>query len=126
MTTRIHRPYRSAFPVWKPIVATALIVATAAVLLIAGKARAEDQPAQDQPAPCFAAATVYEQLRSSYGEEPVVRALASDGSLLEIWASEGGKTWTQIAVTPSGIACVLGAGRAIEVRHRTDEQGDPA
>lgn len=96
------------------VAATVLILALVAALLSA-TADAADTPT------CFPAPVLREVLAKEYHEEPVVRGLRGDGLMFEIWASEGGLTWTHISIAPDGTGCVLAAGKAIEVRPRSDE-----
>lgn len=52
-----------------------------------------------------------EQLKSEYGEEEVSFGMAGPTSLVLLFASRDGKTWTLLALDPSGRACVIAGGR---------------
>ena len=54
-----------------------------------------------------------EHLGKSYAESPVAMGLASNGSILEVLASEKG-TWTIIITMPNGVSCVVASGEAWE------------
>lgn len=60
-----------------------------------------------------------ERLASGYEEAPVAMGLASNGSVVEVLASDGG-SWTIIVTTLAGRSCVVASGEAWEdVRSRT-------
>ncbi len=54
-----------------------------------------------------------ERLASGYEETPVAMGLASNGSVVEVFASESG-SWTIIVTTPAGRSCVVASGEAWE------------
>ncbi len=54
-----------------------------------------------------------ERLASGYEEMPVAMGLASNGSVVEVLASDGG-SWTIIVTTPTGRSCVVASGEAWE------------
>ena len=54
-----------------------------------------------------------ERLATGYEESPVAMGLASNGSVLEVLASDGG-SWTIIVTTPGGKSCVVATGKAWE------------
>jgi hypothetical protein len=101
-----------------PKVAAALVALALVAAVCSAMAQAQDinRPAEPFPPTCFPLADVAKSLADKYGEEPVVQALNGNGGLVQIWASEGGATWTQILVSPGGMACIVGAGESIEVR----------
>ena len=65
---------------------------------------------------CSNRTDILERLGNRYSEEPVAIGLASDGSALEIVASQDGRTWTLIRVWPGGRACILASGFAWTTR----------
>ena len=69
-------------------------------------------PAMAQ-AVCSERGKFLERLATGYEESPVAMGLASNGSVLEILASDGG-TWTIIVTTPAGKSCVVASGEAWE------------
>lgn len=62
-----------------------------------------------QAAACGKRPEVTETLRKRHGEQPSRIALASDGRVIELWASEKGG-WTLLATRPNGYACVIASG----------------
>ena len=54
---------------------------------------------------------VLKQLSERYKEAPVALGLASNGSLLEVFSSNGGATWTIIVTSPNGTSCLVAAGQ---------------
>ncbi|MGH6882770.1 hypothetical protein [Hypericibacter sp.] len=66
-------------------------------------------PAKAEPA-CGHRADVLKELSERYKEASVALGLASNGSLLEVFSSNGGATWTIIATSPSGTSCLVAAG----------------
>ena len=48
-------------------------------------------------------------LKQKYAEEPVSMGLASNGTVIEVFASEAG-TWTILMTHPNGLSCLLTAG----------------
>jgi hypothetical protein len=64
-----------------------------------------------QPPPCGKAAAIAATLAERFGETPAGRGLSATGSLLEVYASASGDTWTAVQVLPTGQACVIATGR---------------
>ena len=60
---------------------------------------------------CASDEAVSKELESRYGEVPVARGLASDGKLLQVFASEDGISWTVVLTRPDGISCIAATGR---------------
>lgn len=58
---------------------------------------------------CGAHADVVARLAAKYGEARVGRGL-TEGGIIEVHASEATGTWTALAITPDGTACVTAAG----------------
>lgn len=69
-------------------------------------------PAFGQGTQCAPRAEIVKGLADGYGERPVNAGLANAGNVIEIFASEGGATWTLTVTTPQGVTCVLTAGEA--------------
>lgn len=84
------------------------------LLGLAAAARAEDSPAPATP--CGKYGEIRDKLTRDYGEEPVTRGLNKQGIVVEIWSSQGGRTWSAVMVGPNGQACMFDAGRNLEVR----------
>jgi hypothetical protein len=64
--------------------------------------------------PCHNAAEIAKQLSSKYEEAPVAFGLQSNGNLLQVYASEEKNTWTVVSTTPSGLSCIVAAGKSWE------------
>ncbi len=56
------------------------------------------------------------QLAARFGEQPVVIGVSDNGHLIEILAQRASGTFTVVATTPQGIACIVIAGEAWEAR----------
>ena len=54
-----------------------------------------------------------DHLSDGYKEAPVAMGLASNGSVLEVLASDKG-SWTIILTMPNGVSCVVASGEAWE------------
>jgi len=66
-----------------------------------------------QEAPiCGERAEVVQTLEEKYQEVPVALALANSGSVVELFTSPNGATWTLTVTTPLGKTCLIGAGEA--------------
>ena len=60
---------------------------------------------------CAPRDAIVEKLKNDYAETPVAHGLMNaNDRLLELFASEGGKTWTLLATYPNGESCVVTAG----------------
>ena len=65
-------------------------------------------------------------LLAQYQETPVAIGVMGDGRLIEVFASPDGSTWTIVATSPGGQACVGGAGenwRNIKLTTATPDEG---
>ncbi len=51
-------------------------------------------------------------LSQRHDETPVALGLASNGNLMEVFASRLGETWTLVMSMPNGISCVIAAGES--------------
>jgi hypothetical protein len=49
-------------------------------------------------------------LAGKYHEEPVAMGLATNGSLVEVLASNTGGSFTIVYTTPAGLTCMMAAG----------------
>ena len=87
---------------------------TAALALVWLCAGAEAQTADPQADPvCLPRQEVADALRDA-GEARILYALASPQTVMEIWASAGGETWTAVIVGPVQ-AGIVGDGIDIEI-----------
>lgn len=59
---------------------------------------------------CAPRAVIAKQLTERYDGAPVAAGLQSNGSILQVYASEANGTWTVISTTPKGMSCVVTAG----------------
>lgn len=93
------------FPLWTAasIFASSLIITPAAAQ--------ENAPTNN----CAPFATMAAGLAANWGEVPRVRALASAGGALVIFANDDSGTWTAIVVNQDGIGCIAAFGEAFEV-----------
>lgn len=57
-------------------------------------------------------AKVVKALAARYGEAPRALGLASDGSVVEVFRSKDGATWTIIVTSPNGYSRVVASGEA--------------
>ena len=64
--------------------------------------------------PCHNASEIAKQLSSRYDEAPVAFGLQSNGNLLQVYFSEEKDTWTVVSTTPSGMSCIVAAGKRWE------------
>ena len=64
--------------------------------------------------PCHNATEIAKQLSSKYDEAPVAFGLQSNGNLLQVYSSEEKGTWTVVSTTPTGVSCIVAAGKRWE------------
>ena len=88
---------------------TAVLAAAALTTVVAISAPAA---VQAQPL-CDARDKFLQVLGQQHGEMPVAMGLASNGGVLEVFASGGG-SWTILVTMPNGTSCVVAAGEAWE------------
>jgi hypothetical protein len=79
----------------------------------AGPLGAQTVPSQ-QRVPCHNATEIAKQLSSKYDEAPVAFGLQSNGNLLQVYSSEEKDTWTVVSTTPTGMSCIVAAGKRWE------------
>ena len=70
--------------------------------------------AQAQQMPCIDRVTALAHLAKEYGETPAAMGLSSNGAVVEVLASPGGKTWTVIVTFPDGRSCPVADGTGWE------------
>lgn len=97
--------------------------------LAAGAAAGPASAAEEQgprPLPCTRPDHLAGFLEQAYGERPVAAGLQSNGQLLQVFAASGadGGSWTAVATSPAGTACVVATGRHWE--QATAGGGEPA
>jgi hypothetical protein len=64
--------------------------------------------------PCHNAIEIARQLSSKYDEAPVAFGLQSNGNLLQVYSSSEKDTWTVVSTTPTGVSCIVAAGKRWE------------
>jgi hypothetical protein len=64
--------------------------------------------------PCHKAEEIAKQLTARYSEAPIAFGLQSNGNLLQVYASQEKGTWTVVSTTPSGLSCIVAAGKTWE------------
>ena len=65
---------------------------------------------------CNARTKVMHTLENNYGEKPVAFGIAANGSLVQLIAAQGGKTWTLVVHSPNGTSCLMAAGEVWKQR----------
>ncbi len=61
---------------------------------------------------CFERAALMKHLDGKFSEAPVAAGLAANGSVLEVFSSHEGNTWTIVLTQPNGATCVMASGEA--------------
>lgn len=61
---------------------------------------------------CGPREVIKDGLANQYGEVPIARGLGEAGMMMELYASEDGKTWTLLIVHPNGMACFAATGES--------------
>lgn len=62
--------------------------------------------------PCHDYAQIAETLGKRYGEAPVSLGLQSNGNVLQVFTSSESGSWTILSVAPSGVGCIVAAGKS--------------
>ena len=68
-------------------------------------------PASAQNA-CFERGALIKHLKGKFNEDPVAAGLAANGSVLEVFTSPEGITWTIVLTQPNGTTCVMASGES--------------
>ncbi|TNE40153.1 MAG: hypothetical protein EP348_02670 [Alphaproteobacteria bacterium] len=61
---------------------------------------------------CFDRTALAKHLSGKFAEAPVAAGLAANGSVLEVFSSPDGTTWTIVLTQPNGATCVMASGEA--------------
>lgn len=85
----------------------AVLAIAAALMVLAGGAQAQQQA-------CGKAVDIAAELAAKYGEVQVAAGLSATNKVVAVYASADGKTWTILAGTPDGTACIMSAGSSWE------------
>lgn len=91
-----------------------IAVALAVLLLAVSQAGAQGK--------CYPRPQAIAALTEQYSESRRSIGLASQGRVMELWASEGG-SWTITVTMPNGMTCLVASGQAFE---QLDEALEPA
>lgn len=67
-------------------------------------------PARAQQYPCGVRAEIIADFARRHQEQVVATGLTATGMVMEVLASSGGKTWTVLVSSPSGLACIKAVG----------------
>jgi hypothetical protein len=95
-------------------------VAAAAALVAASAV-----PAQAQAPACVKRVDLIKHLSNKYHEAPAAVGLADNGSLLEVFASKSGETWTVTVTMPNGISCMVATGQNWQDLPRVAQVDEP-
>jgi hypothetical protein len=87
----------------------ALFAATTALLLASFIVASEPARAQSIEAP---RSQIVNLLSQRFAEEPAALGLAHDGSLVEVFTSPDGSTWTMVLTVPNGMSRIVVEGQA--------------
>ena len=74
---------------------------------------------------CVKRADLIKHLESKYHEAPAAVGIADNGSLLEVFASKSGETWTVPVTMPNGISCMVATGQQWQDLPRVAQIDDP-
>lgn len=61
---------------------------------------------------CFSREVLLKHLSGKFEEAPIAAGLAANGSVLEVFASPDGVTWTIVLTQPNGATCVMASGES--------------
>tara|TARA_R110002074_G_scaffold207297_1_gene375872 strand:+ start:181 stop:549 length:369 start_codon:yes stop_codon:yes gene_type:complete len=61
---------------------------------------------------CFERTALLKHLNGKFEEAPVAAGLAANGSMLEVFSSPDGVTWTIVLTQPNGATCVMASGES--------------
>jgi hypothetical protein len=75
--------------------------------------------------PCVKRADLIKHLEAKFHEAPAAVGLADNGSLLEVFASKSGETWTVTVTMPNGISCMVATGQQWQDLPRIAQIDDP-
>lgn len=59
---------------------------------------------------CGDRAALVERLATKYGESLVGAGISSDGTMLEVWASEASGTWSMLMTLSENVSCLIASG----------------
>lgn len=71
------------------------------------------------PTVCNSYLDAKNHLEETYGEQIIAGGVASDGTVVLLFASADGETFTLLQLSPNGLSCLLKAGVSWQVRNLT-------
>jgi hypothetical protein len=96
-----------------------------ACIAVAASLLAAPAFAQSSGPACVKRADLIKHLEAKYHEAPAAVGLADNGSLLEVFASKSGETWTVTVTMPNGISCMVATGQQWQDLPRVAQIDDP-
>tara|TARA_R110002072_G_scaffold42656_2_gene120378 strand:- start:1137 stop:1505 length:369 start_codon:yes stop_codon:yes gene_type:complete len=90
-----------------PFLLFTLVLICMAIFLVLP--RSTDASAQNV---CFERAALIKHLSGKFEEAPVAAGLAANGSMVEVFSSPDGNTWTIVLTQPDGATCVMASGES--------------
>ena len=82
--------------------------------LIAAFAASVTPAAAEGASACSQPKNIADLLHNDYSEKPVAYGVQGDGSLMQVYASRAGDTWTVVMTTPRGVSCIVAEGKRWE------------
>lgn len=64
---------------------------------------------------------IVSQLKKQYKEQQRIIGLSNDGTVLEIFSTKSGSSYTVTITRPDGITCVVNAGTGLEIMEIKDD-----
>jgi hypothetical protein len=91
----------------RSVISTGLSVLAFSALMVSFQVT--DASAQNA---CFERGALMKHLDGKFKEAPVAAGLAANGSVLEVFTSPDGVTWTIVLTQPDGATCVMASGES--------------
>ena len=79
-------------------------------LLAAGICLAPAARAETLPEGCLNPKEIARRLGDVYAERPVAYGMQTNRTLMQIFASDDGATWTVVMTHPTGVSCIVADG----------------
>jgi hypothetical protein len=104
----------------------ALTVSAVALAALTYTSASAQQAPQQQAAPaCVKRTELLSHLSNKFREAPVAMGVADNGSLLEVFSTTDGATWTVALTMPNGVTCLVATGQSWESVPRVAQFGPP-
>lgn len=94
------------------VTGTVLGILIGAIMLVTNAMAAKPAGAQEVPKIWAERTVVVEELQKQYTEIPRALGVAADGSVLELFATPDGTTWTLVVTLPNGMSRVVASGES--------------